>query len=69
MDNEKKQIIFEADVYTQKKLKRLIEFNRRTISGQLRWMIDQEYERVFDKRTEPVSVILLEEKKVIEHDR
>jgi hypothetical protein len=53
MNDVKKTIIVEVDPNTRLKIEKLATFNRRSISAQLRWMIDCDYERVFGKEPEP----------------
>lgn len=52
MSSENKTTSFIADVDTLKKLEELANFNQRSISGQIRWMVIRDYERVFGKEPE-----------------
>ena len=61
MSTENKTTSFVSDVDTLKKLEELATFNQRSISGQIRWMVARDYERVFGKEPEPVAVVLPEE--------
>ena len=56
MNDVKKTIIVEVDPDTRLKIEKLATFNRRSISAQLRWMIDKDFERCFGKEPEPAKV-------------
>jgi hypothetical protein len=61
MSSERKSTSFVADVDTLKKLEELANFNQRSISGQIRWMVIRDYERVFGKEPEPKKAEVLPE--------